>query len=160
MTSEDKLLREQLVQTLRGGQAHADILNAIKDFPSEHYGTTPRGFPYSAWQLLEHIRIALNDLLIFSTSPDYVAPKWPDEYWPKEDAPEDPSDWETSVNAIRADLDAFTALISDPKSNLYARIPWGDGQTLLREILLTIDHNSYHIGQLVLLRKVLGEWKN
>jgi uncharacterized damage-inducible protein DinB len=160
MTSEDKLLREQLVLALRGGQAHADIVDAVKDFPPGHYGTRPKGFPYSAWQLLEHIRIALNDILVFSTNPNYVAPKWPDEYWPKENAPENPSSWETSCKAISADLEAFEALIRDPKSNLYARIPWGDGQILLREILLVIDHNSYHIGQLVLLRKVLGDWES
>ena len=159
MIADDKLLREQLVQALRGGQAHANIVDAIKDFPSEHYGTRPDGFPHSAWQLLEHIRIALNDLLVFSTNSKYVTPKWPEGYWPKQQAPEKPSDWDTSFNAISADLEAFEALIRDNKSNLYARIPWGDGQTLLREILLAIDHNSYHIGQLVVLRRLLGNWK-
>ena len=158
MIADDKLLREQLVQALRGGQAHANIVDAIKDFPSEHYGTRPDGFPHSAWQLLEHIRIALNDLLVFSTNSKYVTPKWPEGYWPKQQDPEKPSDWDTSFNAISADLEAFEALIRDNKSNLYARIPWGDGQTLLREILLAIDHNSYHIGQLVVLRKLLGNW--
>ena len=159
MIADDKLLREQLVQALRGGQAHANIVDAVKDFPSEHYGTRPDGFPYSAWQLLEHIRIALNDLLVFSSNSKYIAPKWPDDYWPKKEAPEKPSDWDTSFNAICADLEAFEALIRNNKSNLYARIPWGDGQTLLREVLLAIDHNSYHTGQLVVLRKLLGNWK-
>lgn len=159
MKADDKLLREHLVQALRGGQAHADIMDAVKDFPPKHYGTRPNGVPYSAWQLLEHIRIALNDLLIFSTDPNYVAPQWPKDYWPKEAVPAKPADWDTSLNALQADLDAFEALIRNPESNLYARIPWGDGQILLREILLAIDHNSYHIGQLVMLRKLLGDWK-
>ncbi|HTV04755.1 MAG TPA: DinB family protein [Acidobacteriaceae bacterium] len=159
MIADDRILREHLVQALRGGQAHASLDDAIKDFPPEHYGTRPKGVPYSAWQLLEHIRIALNDILVFSTNPKYVALNWPGDYWPKEHAPKKTSDWDASFSAISADLDAFEALIRDSKSNLYARIPWGEGQTLLREVLLVIDHNSYHIGQLVLLRKILGDWK-
>ncbi|HUY82639.1 MAG TPA: DinB family protein [Acidobacteriaceae bacterium] len=158
MIADDKLLRELLIQTLHRSQAHVNLIDAVKDFPPEQYGTRPKGFPYSAWQLLEHIRIALNDLLIFSTNPKYVAPKWPDDYWPEDTAPENPSAWEASFSAICADLEAFQTLIRNTESNLYARIPWGDGQTLLREILLVIDHNSYHIGQLVVLRKILGNW--
>jgi uncharacterized damage-inducible protein DinB len=159
MLADDKLLRDHLVQALRGGQAHVDIIDTIKDFAPEHYGALPTGTPHSAWQLLEHLRIALNDLLVFCTNPEYTAPKWPDDYWPKKVAPADPSEWKESFNALCADLEAFEALIRDNKSNLYARIPWGDGQTLLREVLLAIDHNSYHIGQLVLLRRQLGDWK-
>ncbi|HTW45279.1 MAG TPA: DinB family protein [Acidobacteriaceae bacterium] len=159
MIADDKILREQLVETLRGGQAHANIVDAVKDFPPEHYGSRPKGAPYSAWQLLEHIRIALNDILDFSTNPRYAALNWPGDYWPKQDAPPKLSDWDASFNAISADLEAFESLIRNPESNLYARIPWGDGQTLLREVLLVIDHNSYHIGQLVMLRKELGDWK-
>lgn len=159
MIADDKILREQLVQSLRGGQAHANIIDAVKDFPPEQYGTKPHGFPHSAWQLLEHIRISLNDLLVFSTDSKYVAPKWPDDYWPSEDAPPEPSNWDESFNAICADLEAFQSLIQNSRSNLYARIPWGDGQILLREILLAIDHTSYHVGQLVMLRRLLGNWK-
>lgn len=155
MPPDDKLLRDQLVATLRGGQAHVDLLATLKDFPEDLYGKRPRGTPYSAWQLLEHLRIALNDLLVFSTNPNYVAPKWPDDYWPKQHAPENAAAWKSSVKALAADLKAFEKLIQHPESNLYAQIPWGDGQTLLREVLVAIDHNSYHLGQLVLLRKQL-----
>jgi uncharacterized damage-inducible protein DinB len=158
MPTNDKLLRNQLVASLKEGNAHVDLLSALKDFPEKLYGAKPAGAPHSAWQLLEHLRIALNDLLIFSTNPDYVAPKWPDTYWPKQDAPENAAAWKTSVKALTADLSAFEKLIQNPESNLYAEIPWGDGQTLLREVLLAIDHNSYHVGQLVMLRQQLGIW--
>jgi len=155
MPQDDKLLRDQLVATLREGHAHIDLFSALKDFPESLYGKKPKGAPYSAWQLLEHIRIALNDLLVFSTDLNYVAPKWPDAYWPRQAAPENAAAWKTSVKALKADLSALEKLIQNPESNLYAQIPWGDGQTLLREVLLAIDHNSYHLGQLVLLRKQL-----
>ena len=156
MPADDKNLRDQLVDFLRKGNAHIELFSALKDFPEELYGKKPKGAPHSAWQLLEHIRIALKDLLVFSTDPNYVAPKWPDGYWPKQDAPPNPAAWKTSVKAIKADLDAFEKLIQSPHSNLYAPIPWGDGQTLLREVLLAIDHTSYHVGQIVMVRKQLG----
>jgi uncharacterized damage-inducible protein DinB len=159
MPAEDKLLREHLVETLRGGHAHVDLFGALKGFPEELYGKKPKGASHSAWQLLEHIRIALNDLLVFSTDPKYVAPEWPKDYWPENDAPKDADEWKASLKAFKADLEEFEKLIHNPESNLYAKIPWGDGQTLLREVLLAIDHNSYHVGQIVSLRKELGAWK-
>lgn len=159
MPSDDHLLREQLVDALQKGNAHLDVFTAFKDFPGELYGKKPKGAPHSAWQLLEHIRITLNDLRNFSTDPNYIALKWPDAYWPKEAAPKNIAAWKTSMKALKADLDTFVKLIRNPESNLYAQIPWGEGQTLLREVLLAIDHNSYHVGQLVLLRKELGAWK-
>lgn len=159
MAAEDQVLRDQLVESLQKGNAHVDLFSALKDFPEALYGKKPPGAPHSAWQLLEHIRLALNDLLTFSTNPDYVAPKWPDAYWPKKDSPENSQAWKTSIKALRADLAALEKLIRNRESNLYAPIPWGDGQTLLREALLAIDHTSYHVGQLVLLRQQLGEWK-
>jgi hypothetical protein len=159
MAAEDQVLREQLVEFLQKGNAHVDLVSALKDFPEELRGKKPPGAPHSGWQLLEHIRFTLNDLLVFSTDPDYVAPKWPDAYWPQKDGPESAETWKTSVKALRADLDALEKLIRNPESNLYARIPWGDGQTLLREVLLAIDHTSYHLGQLVMLRKQLDAWK-
>lgn len=155
MPADDALLREQLVEFLGKGYAHVELFSAIKDFPEEHYGSKPAGAPHSAWQLLEHIRIALNDLLNFSTDSNYAAPKWPEDYWPNDAAPPNTESWKRSVKALHADLEAFKKLIRNPESNLYARIPWGDGQTLLREVLLAIDHNSYHLGQLVMLRKQL-----
>ena len=160
MPTDDKLLRDQLVEFLRKGNAHVDLFSALKDFPENLYGKKPDGAPHSAWQLLEHIRFTLNDLLTFSTDPDYVAPKWPDAYWPEHAAPENAAAWKTSVKALTADLGAFEKLIQNPDSNLYARIPWGEGQTLLREALLAIDHTSYHVGQFVMVRKQLQAWKD
>jgi uncharacterized damage-inducible protein DinB len=159
MPTDDVLLREQLIESLKKGNAHVDLFSAVSDFPVELAGKKPNGAPHSAWQLLEHIRVTLNDLLVFSTDSNYVAPKWPDDYWPKEKAPENAGAWQASVTALRADLDAFVQFIRNPASNLYAPIPWGSGQTLLREVLLAIDHTSYHVGQLVMLRKLLGAWK-
>lgn len=159
MPSEDQLLRDQLIESLHKPIAHADLFSAIKDFPEDLYGKKVQGFPHSAWQLLEHLRITLNDLLVFSTDPKYTELKWPDEYWPKDAAPKNADAWKTSVKALQADLAEFEKLIKNPESNLYAKIPWGEGQTLLREVLLAIDHNSYHVGQLVMLRQQLGIWK-
>lgn len=158
MPADDQSLRDQLVEALRKGNAHVDLFTALKDFPEKLYGRKPEGCPHSAWQMLEHIRFTINDLLNFSTNPKYTAPKWPNAYWPKEAAPKDAA-WKTSIKALKADMDDFEKLIQNPESNLYARIPWGEGQTLLREVLLAIDHNGYHVGQLVLLRKQLGAWK-
>jgi hypothetical protein len=160
--TENAILREQLVQVLRGGAAHVDFLSALKDFPEEHYGTKPPGAVHSAWELLEHIRIALRDLYEFSTSDKYVQMKWPDEYWPKSAKPASAEKWHASVRAIEEDLDAFVALVKDSHSNLFAQIPWGTSkdQTLLREVLLAATHNSYHIGEFVFLRRLLGAWKS
>jgi uncharacterized damage-inducible protein DinB len=151
-------LRDQLLDTLKGGQAHADFQSAIKNFPAEYQGKKPEGAPHTAWQLLEHLRIAQSDILDFSTDPGYVEQKWPDDYWPLEAAPPKPQSWNESVAAFEKDHKEFAALISDPSNDLFAKLPNGDGQTLLREALLIIDHNAYHIGQLVLLRTQLGIW--
>ena len=151
-------LREQLIQLLEGGQAHATFDSAVKGFPLEKIGSRHKGLPYSAWELLEHMRIAQHDILRFSVSAEYQSPKWPEGYWPSAPGPEKESDWSRSVRAIRKDLAEFQALLRDPKQDLYRKFPWGDGQTLLREALLIADHNSYHIGQLVLVRRLLGAW--
>jgi len=159
MSADDKLLREHLIDNLKNANAHVDLFSALKDFPEDLCGKKVRGFPHSAWQLLEHIRLALHDLLVFSTDPDYTALDWPKDYWPEEDAPKSAAAWKASIKALKADLEAFEKLIRNPESNLYAKIPWGDGQTLLREVLVAIDHNSYHVGQLVMLRQQLGAWQ-
>lgn len=159
MPTDDRILRKQLVEFLRGASAHADFDTAVKDFPEEHYGTKPHGAPYSAWQLLEHIRIALHDILDFSVNPKYVTMKWPEDYWPEEAAPASAKEWKASVKAVKEDLAEFEKMAGDPASNLYAEIPWGDGQNVLREILLAGDHTSYHLGQIVLLRKQLDVWQ-
>jgi len=158
--TEDRALREQLVKFLRGSEAHAEFKDVLDDFPVKARGAVPKGAEHSAWQELEHIRIALHDLLDFSTNPNYVAMKWPDDYWPKEAAPKNDAEWDASVRAVKKDVADFEKLVGDPESNLYATIPWGEGQTLLREVLLAGQHTSYHLGQIVLLRRVLGAWKD
>jgi hypothetical protein len=159
--SENAILREQLVQVLRGGAAHVDFLSALKDFPEEHYGTRPEGAAHSAWEVLEHIRIALRDLYEFSTSDKYVELKWPEGYWPDSVKPDSAQKWQDSVRAIEEDLDAFVKLVQDSHSNLFAVIPWGTSkeQTLLREVLVAATHTSYHVGEFVLLRRLVGAWK-
>ena len=156
--TEDRALREQLVKFLRGGEAHAELKAVLDDFPVKARGVVPKGAEHSAWQLLEHIRIALHDLLDFSTNPNYVQPEWPKDYWPREAAPKDGAAWDRSVKAVKKDIADFEKLVGNPESNLYATITWGDGQTLLREVLVAGQHTSYHLGQIVLLRRVLGAW--
>ena len=155
---DDRLLREHLIQLLRGGHAHATFDQAVHDFPPTQMGVRPKGAQHSAWELLEHMRIAQNDILSFSQSADYVSPEFPEGYWPKSPGPPSPRAWAGAVRAFHADLAAFEALVTDPAQDLYCKFPWGDGQTLLREALLIADHNSYHLGQLVLVRRLLGAW--
>ena len=155
---DDQALREQLIQLLRGGHAHATFDQAVRDFPPSRMGVRPEGAEHSAWELLEHMRLAQNDILRFSLSADYVSPEFPDGYWPRAPGPRKPAEWDHSVSAFRKDLAAFEALVRDPAQDLYRKFPWGDGQTLLREALLIADHNSYHLGQLVLVRRLLGAW--
>ena len=156
--ADDTALREQLIQLLEGGNAHATFDSAVKGFPVDRAGVRPKGLPHSAWELLEHVRIAQHDILRFSISADHVSPAWPEGYWPTAPGPEKESDWARSVKSIKKDLSEFQNLVRDPKQDLYRKFPWGDGQTLLREALLIADHNAYHIGQLVLVRRLLGEW--
>ncbi len=160
MPANDASLRDQLVALLRGGNAHVDVLSALKDFPPKLYGAKPENAPHSAWELLEHMRIALRDLWDFSTNPEYVEKNWPDDYWPASAAPPSKQAWQSSVRALKEDLAAFEKLVKNPDSNLHSQIPWGTKeQTLLREVLLAADHTSYHTGELVFLRKMLGAWK-
>jgi hypothetical protein len=157
--NHDKALREQLVDLLKGGGAHAKFEDVAADFPVKLRGQKPQGMPHSPWMLLEHLRIAQKDILEFCRNPKYVAPDWPDDYWPERVAPSSPSAWTKSIAEFRKDSKAVLALISNPKTDLFARIPWGDRQTILREALLVADHNAYHIAQLVDLRRLLGTWK-
>jgi DinB superfamily len=153
-------LREQLLALLHGGQAHTTLDEAVKDFPVDLRGTVPPGLPYSAWQLIEHLRITQRDILNFSAPPTggYQPIEWPADYWPKSPQPPNASAWDHAIEAIRADLKHFEALIEGPKSDLYKPFRWGDGQNLLREALLIADHNAYHIGELVVIRRLLGAW--
>jgi uncharacterized damage-inducible protein DinB len=158
--TSDQALRQQLVALLRGGQAHATFADAVAGFPVERAGEKPAQLPYSAWQILEHIRIVLRDLIDFVTNSAYEEQEWPAAYWPKQAAPQDAESWQQSVKAIHADLKMFEDLVSKPESNLYSAVPWGKhGETLLREVLLAADHTSYHVGELIVLRRLLGAWK-
>jgi hypothetical protein len=155
----DAALRQELIAGLKGGNAHARFEDVVAEFPAKLRGEKA-GLPYSAWQLLEHIRIAQNDILRFSDNHDgsYKEMKWPDDYWPKAAAPSSASAWESSVASVLADRDAIVQLVGDPRQNLTAAFPWGEGQNLLREAILIIDHNSYHVGELLTLRRLLGIW--
>jgi hypothetical protein len=151
-------LREHLLDLLGGGHAHLDFDAAIADLPEVLRGAKPPGLPHTPWRLLEHMRIAQWDILRFSVDPHHVSPEFPDGYWPAGDAPPDPAAWDRAVQAIRADLKAMRDLVADPAVDLYAPIPHGQGQTILREALLVADHNAYHLGQLVTVRRLLGAW--
>ncbi len=155
---DEKVLREQLTKSLGWGEAHVDWKKAVADFPAKHRGTRPPGAPYSAWELLEHARIAQKDILEFSRNPKHKSPDWPSGYWPKTPAPPNDAAWQKSIEEFERDSEAVGKLVLDPKIDLLAPIPGSSGQTLLRELLLLVDHNSYHLGQLVLVRKLLGAW--
>lgn len=152
--------RKELVSQLRGGNAHAHFDQVVKGLPYELQGAVPDGLPYSAWQLLEHIRIAQVDMLLFCRNEEgnYVAPTWPEDYWPKSPVPPSDSAWEQSVAAVKKDLDSFVKLIEDPKRDLFERFAWGKGQTLFHEACLIIDHASYHLGEIVTVRRLLNAW--
>ena len=135
--------------------AHLSFDEAVKGFPVKLRGAKPKGAPHTPWQLLEHLRIAQADILDFSRNPAYQEMKWPDDYWPKTEVPPDAAAWDHSVEQFRRDLKAMEKLVSDASVDLTARIPHGTGQTVLREALLVADHNAYHLGQLVFVRKML-----
>jgi len=155
----DQALREQLVWLLDGGHAHAKFDDVVASFPAKLRGEKPAGLPYSAWRLLEHMRIAQWDMLEFSRDPNHESPEWPRGYWPLSDAPASEAAWEKSIKDFRSDLRQTMKLVSDPKSDLYTPFPWGDGQNLLREALQIADHNAYHLGELLVVRRLLGAWK-
>src|SRR5579864_589390 len=157
--NHDAELRKHLLEVLDGGHAHATFDNVIADFPAKFRGEVPKSLPHSGWMLLEHMRLAQRDILDFSRNSKYEAMKWPQDYWPKTPAPADAAAWEKSVKSFHDDLDAMKKLVSDSKTDLFAKIPWGDGQTILREALLVADHNSHHLGQLIDVRRLLGIWK-
>ena len=153
-------LREQLRKMLAWEEAHVGFERAIGDFPVELRGKVPAGVPYSSWQLLEHLRIAQHDILDFCVNANYKEMKWPDDYWPKSPAPSSSKEWDESISQFLADRNALQDLAADAKIDLFAKVPHGNGQTYLRELLLEADHAAYHIGELVLLRRLLGAWKS
>ncbi len=156
--ARDTALRQHLLDLLTGSNAHVHFDVAIRGIPAALRGKRPKGAEYSLWQLLEHLRIAQRDILEFSRNAKHVSPPWPSGYWPAAVAPPDDKAWDKSVRAFRKDLKTFCTLLEDPATDLYAKIPHGDGQTILREALLIADHNAYHVGQIVLVRRLLGIW--
>jgi len=157
-----KALETELTALLEGGHAHATLDDAVKDFPVELRGKVPRGLPYSAWQIVEHLRIAQHDMLEFSDNAKgtYKDKKWPEEYWPKEAAPPNDKVWKKTIDAIHADRKAFLKLVNEAdKATLIKPFAWGTGQNLLKEALQIADHNAYHVGELIVVRRLLGAWK-
>ncbi len=154
----DRELREQVVYLLKGGGAHVHFMDALDDFPAGKYGTFANALPHTGWQLLEHVRLAQWDILEFSRNPKHVSPNFPDGYWPKTPMPPNERAWDESVAAFQRDLQDMVQLVQNPRNDLFVKIRHGQGQTILREALVLADHNSYHLGQLVDLRRALGVW--
>jgi DinB superfamily len=154
--SLDKALRDHVIFLLKGGGAHAGFDDTLRDWPLQFAGIRVAKFPHTAWMLLEHIRLGQWDILEFSRNSKHVSPKWPEGYWPESAAPPNEAAWKASMDACRKEMQAVERLVADPKVDLHAEIPWGDGQTILREALLIADHNAYHLGQLMMLRKSIG----
>jgi hypothetical protein len=157
-SDHDSSLRRHLVELLKGGSAHARFEEAIAGIPAKLRGQKPAGLPHSPWMLLEHLRIAQRDILEFSSNRRHVSPDWPKGFWPSREAPPSPAAWNVSIKKFRQDLKTMETLVANPKTDLHARIPWGEGQTILREALLVADHNAYHLAQLVDVRRLLGAW--
>ncbi|MBD3401546.1 DinB family protein [candidate division GN15 bacterium] len=151
----DKPLREHLIDLLTARNAHVTFDDVIDNFPSEHYSARVGSIAHTPWQLLEHMRIAQWDILEFSRNDKHESPAWPEGYWPGSDTPKSDSAWDESVAGFRDDLEQFVALIRDDGNDLYEAFPHGDGQTLLREALVLAKHNSYHLGQLMMIRKAM-----
>ena len=157
--SSDLIVRKQIAQFLEESHAHAGFDAAVDDFPPELRGRKPPGAAHTAWQLLEHMRIALWDILEFSRDGRHKSPKWPEGYWPESETPPNEKAWDERVRRFRADRRAMQKLVLDKTRDLSAIVPYGQSQTLVREALILIDHNAYHTGQLVLLRRLLGAWR-
>ncbi|MGD1081050.1 MAG: DinB family protein [Candidatus Sulfotelmatobacter sp.] len=157
--NQDQSLRKHLLDLLGGGGAHSKFEDVIKGLPPKLRGARPGKFPHSPWMLLEHLRLAQWDMLEFSRDAKHVSPDWPSGYWPKTETPPNAAAWNKSIQQFRRNLEAMQNLVADPKTDLFSRIPWGDGQTILREALQVADHNAYHVAQLVDVRRMLGAWK-
>jgi DinB superfamily len=157
---DERPLRDQLCKALDWGEAHVGWKAALSDVPAKERGTKPAGSPHSLWDLLEHVRIAQWDILEFSRNPKHVSPDFPAGYWPARSAPPNEAAWRKSVDALQSDTAEMQKLVADPQTDLLAPIPHGSGQTILRQALLLADHNAYHLGQFVMLRRLLGSWKD
>ncbi|MCC8424145.1 DinB family protein [Mucilaginibacter sp. UR6-11] len=156
MDKEHKIITDEIVKLLRGGSAHIGLKDALDGLPAGARGDKPAGLPYSIWQLVEHIRIAQWDMLQFSRDADHKSPKWPDGYWVKEPAPADDTAWENSLSQIENDLEEFIALFK--KEDIYKPLGHGSGQTILREALQIADHTAYHISEIIVIRRLQGNY--
>jgi hypothetical protein len=154
----DQSFREHVASLLDWEDAHASFDSAVRDIPGRLRGSQPEGLPYAPWQLVEHLRITQGDILDFCRNPDYREMKWPDDYWPGAQAPPSERAWDDSLRRFRDDREALRAMVLDPRIELEAKIPHGHGQTYLREFLLVADHSAYHVGQLIVVRRLLGDW--
>jgi 16S rRNA C967 or C1407 C5-methylase (RsmB/RsmF family) len=155
----DQALRQHVLELLKGGHAHATFQNAVKNIAPKLRKEKPENFPHSPWMLLEHIRIAQWDILEFSRNSKHKSPKWPEGYWPKTAEPPSAEAWNESIEQVNRDATEMQELVKDPKTDLFAKIPWGEGQTVLREALMLADHNAYHVAQIVDVRRLLGDWE-
>jgi hypothetical protein len=154
-------LRNELIDLLSSGRAHVDFDQAVAKIPKKYYGAPVEGIPYTLWRILQHMKISQKDILDYIKNPDYQESVWPDDYWPQEKSPPSATAWKKCVEQIRQDLQEIKELVKNPQTNLLESIPHiQNGPTILREILLVADHNSYHIGQIILLRGLLGIWKD
>jgi hypothetical protein len=156
--NQDQSLRDHLLYLLRGGGAHLDFDSALAKLPPKLRGAKPKGVPHTPWRLLEHMRIAQWDILEFCRNPRHVSPEFPEDYWPKGDGPPNAAAWSKAIKTFQSDLKAMQDMVANPSTDLFAPIPHGEGQTILREALLVADHNAYHLGQLVVVRRALGAW--
>ena len=158
MTDSDRSLREHVAKLLDGGQAHVEMDTVVDKISFDDLSRKPEGAPWTLWELFEHIRIAQWDILEFSRSAEHESPEFPKGYWPAEPAPSNADAWAQSVASFRRDLEAMKAMVLDPHVDLHTKIAHGDGQTILREAMVTADHNAYHLGEMVLMMKMLGSW--
>ncbi|PSR53110.1 ABC transporter [Adhaeribacter arboris] len=156
---EDQILRDQLTKLMQGGQAFKPLEEILQGITVDEAGKTVPDLPYTLWKLIEHLRLALYDILEFSRDPNYESPEWPTGYWPTENAPADQEALDASIKAIQEGLNQMILLVQDPARNLFTLFPHGNGQNLLREALLVAEHNAYHLGEIVVLRRLLGHWQ-
>ena len=156
--SSDDLIREHLKELLSWNSAHVEFDRVVRNVPPKMRGTCPAGVPYSLWQLLEHVRLAQHDILDFCTNPGYTSPSWPADFWPAESSPVEREDWQQSIAGYRRDRHSLVQLVTDPSIDPMEAIPHGDGQTYFREIILVADHTAYHLGEMVVVRRMLGIW--
>jgi hypothetical protein len=160
MPDANQVLREQLLMRLKGRGAHMPFEDAVNDFPLDRINERFPNGTYSSWGLVEHLRIAQHDILDYIRNPDYRHMQWPKDYWPDETTTASAEDWQATIEAFLSDRGELEAMVEDPETDLYAEIPWGNGHTVLRELLIVSDHNAYHIGELAIMRQVMGTWGN